>query len=296
MKRLLAAVAVCAVLLAACGGGAQSATGPTTTAAGKTEGVRAVAAARKRAAERQAQKLLREFALPAGTEPLRPGSVAAHGLLAHSALSPPGYGELAVRHGFWQVPRSLSSVLAWVKRHPPQGLKLGSRSRSPGGPANATVAFSSHTRLLAVTLVRVPGRTAVRVDAGAVWIYPRSPQEVVPAGVQTIDVSSERFSRHVTDAGKVSRIIRWFDALDVVQPGVSVICPLVLVGLPVTFDFRSGSGALLARATAPGVGPATQCNPITFSIRGQRQTPLIGGDFVLRVERLLGVSPAGALR
>ncbi len=288
MKRLLVALGVFALVLTACGAGAPSAARTPKTSAHKTEDVHALAKARKRAAQRKAKKLLREFALPAGAGPLRPRSVP-DGLLAHSGLSTPGSGKLAARHGFWQVPRPLSSVVAWVKRHPPSGLKLRSRARLPGTHPGAVLQFSFHKRRVAVTLVRLPGRTAVRVDAGAVWTYPRSSQEALPAGVTTIDIRSERATTHVTDSQKVAQIVDWFDALPVVQPGAHVICPLVAVALPVTFDFRSSGGALLARATAPAIGPSTQCAPVQFSIGGEKQTPLIGGTFVLRVENLLGV-------
>ncbi len=288
MKRLLVAVGVSALVLTACGAGASSAAQTQKTSVDRTVGVPAVAKARKLAAVRKARKLLREFALPAGAEPLRPGS-ASHGLLSQSGLPTPGFGKLAQRHGFWQVPRSLSSLLAWVKRHPAPGLKLRSESTVPGARRKTVLQFSFHKRLLAVTLVRLPGRTAVRVDAGAVWIYPRSPEEVLPAGVTTIDIGSERATTHVTDSQKVAQIVSWFDALPIVQPGVIVVCPLGPVGLPVKFDFRSAGGDLLARALAPSIGPSTQCAPVTFTIDGQKQTPLIGGNFVPRVEGLLGV-------
>jgi len=36
-------------------------------------------------------------------------------------------------------------------------------------------------------------------------------------------------------------------------------------------------------------GISGPCNPIDFSIRGHRQTVLIGGNFLKQVQRLLGV-------
>lgn len=288
MKRLLVTLGVFALVLTACGAGAPSAVGTATAATHGNGNVPTVAAARKHAAERKAKKLLREYSLPAGTEPLRYRR-AGHGPLSRSALSAPAYGKLVQRHGFWQVQRPFRVVLRYVKRHAPEGFELHSRSRQPGVRRNATLGFRSHRRLLAVTLVAHGTRTTLRVDAGAVWIYPRSPQEVLPAGVTAIDIVSERATTHVTDSQQVARIVAWFDALGVVQPGEHVICPLAPVGLPLELDFRSSTGTLLARALAPSIGSSTQCTPIQFSIGGRQQTPLVGGNFVLRVENLLGV-------
>jgi hypothetical protein len=282
---MLLPLGVAALVLTACGAGVAS-PAHATKAAGKNE---SVVAMRKHAAQRRAAKLLREFVPPPGSGRIRPAA-AAHGILSRSGLPTPGYGELASRHAFWRVRSPLRSVFAYVRRHPVAGMAVGSGVWPSSARQYAKLDFYGRRRLLTVTVARLRGGTVIRVDAGAVWIYPRSQDEMLPAGVQTIDLSSERSSRHVTDPQKVSQIVAWFNALEVVQPGVHVICPLMAVSPPVTFDFRSSSGALLAEATAPSLGPSTQCSPIEFSIGGDRQTPLIGGDFVLRVERLLGVT------
>jgi len=59
----------------------------------------------------------------------------------------------------------------------------------------------------------------------------------------------------------------------------------------VTFDFRAAAGRpVLAQASLTddsfGSGP---CNPVSFSIRSHGQNPLIGGNFLGQVQRLLGV-------
>jgi hypothetical protein len=67
-------------------------------------------------------------------------------------------------------------------------------------------------------------------------------------------------------------------------------CP-VLGGPIVTFDFRFVSGVLLARASVIDFqGTSGPCNAIEFSMHGHLQPPLIGGNFLKRVQRLLGVS------
>jgi hypothetical protein len=189
-----------------------------------------------------------------------------------------------------------------MKTHPPAGLKWGSGASSGGpGSANAMEDFYGRSvggrpvqRLLTVSMARRGGRTVIRVDAGAAWVYPRSPREVVPVGVREIDITGGGVSRHVDRPARVRRIVRWFDALNIVQPGQpAVSCPLILAS-QVKVSFRSRSGAQLARALVPS-SPANGCNPIRFFIGGEGQTPLIDGTpgrgkaFVRRVERLLGV-------
>jgi hypothetical protein len=168
---------------------------------------------------------------------------------------------------------------------PPANLVLGYTNRRGAGP------FPS--RMLTVTMIRRAGRTLIRVDAGAVWIYPRSPSEIVPAGVRVIVVRFGRLNvaleRRVSRRGDIARIIRWFDALDIVQPGVFVRCgPFVPPGT-MTFDFLSDHDVLLAQAKAPARGYSTLCNPVSFSIRGHRQTPLMGANFTARVKKLLRI-------
>jgi len=135
------------------------------------------------------------------------------------------------------------------------------------------------------------------VDALAVWIYPRSPSERVPAATAEIVVRAPRISATVTDPGKVARIVRWFDALPVSPPGVAVSCPYA-VAPDLTLSFRSAGGARLAQATLPRT-EATLCDPIAFTIGGWRRRPLIDGpgeSFVRRLQGLLGLRLVQARR
>lgn len=101
-------------------------------------------------------------------------------------------------------------------------------------------------------------------------------------------------ARRVTDPRQVGRIVRWFDALNVVQPRTYVMGCVLVLTVPVRFVFRSAKGAALASAVVPSV-PASSCEQIRFTRHGQPQTPLIdstpeGGDsFIERVPRLLRV-------
>jgi hypothetical protein len=257
-------------------------------------------AGNRQAAYRDAGRLLRLVVLPPGARPLGSPPGGAGGQLRGPYQTPSG--NLVDRHRLWQVPERLDAVVAFVRSHRPQGsLQEGSGSGSASGPripANETLFFALpaqpgtvSTRSLDITMVALPdGSTGVRVDAQDVWIVPRPPSEVVPAAVREVDVGSH----YVTGSAEVATIVRWFDALPIVQPRARFSCPMLVFGPAVELDFRSGNGALLAQARMPmrfrgGSLLSTPCTPIQFSIGRHRETPLVGGRFFRRVERLLGV-------
>ncbi len=142
------------------------------------------------------------------------------------------------------------------------------------------------------------GGTGIRVDAQETWIVPRPPGEKVPDGVRVVEVTSARpntpaiVSRTVTAPTKVRRFVTLLDQMPTVQPGFAYSCPAFPGTHPVvTFDFRAAAGKpTLAQASLTDYGyPSDPCNPVSFSIRGHRQKPLIGGDFLTKVQRLLRV-------
>lgn len=255
--------------------------------------MKTIAAARERVALRKAESLLRRVALPPRATRL------AHAPAGNQDLSRPWLGTSVItmtadRYSFWRVSGSMASVVQFVERHPVPGLKSDGRGVAPG--EFETVQFYGrgirNQRLVSVTAVAVGSSTYVRVDAGAAWIYPRSPREAVPAGVGEIDIRDKTVQVRVTDATKVAAIVGWFDALGVPPNGVHVECKLVIASRA-TFVFRSASGVELASALVPSE-PADGCDPIAFSIGGKQQTPLIDTTapkhaFILRVERLLGI-------
>jgi hypothetical protein len=104
----------------------------------------------------------------------------------------------------------------------------------------------------------------------------------------------------VTAPAKVRRIIRLIDQLPIVQPGVGYSCPSVSPGQPiVTFDFRAAvSKPILAQARVTDYGVALgPYNPVSFSIRGHRKTPLVSDNLLTQAQRLLSIhfrSPARA--
>jgi hypothetical protein len=119
------------------------------------------------------------------------------------------------------------------------------------------------------------------------------PATRVPTGVRTIEIRSPARVVRVTDRGRVLRIERWLDALPAAKSG-TYYCPMFIrAGTPtVRFAFRASNGRVLARASLLDAfkGRSGPCNPIAFSLPGHRDRPLTGGRFLLRVQRLLGVS------
>ena len=65
------------------------------------------------------------------------------------------------------------------------------------------------------------GTSILRVDAQVVWVYPRSPKESVRASrVREIDFSAPNVSKQVTDPSEIARIVRWFNTIPIVPPGL----------------------------------------------------------------------------
>ena len=296
MKRWLLPASALVLVVTACGAGEKPAP-QATEAVARVPGVRAVAARRERAAEREARTILREFVPPprAHRVDVRPGQYGGAHVL-HQA-GPTQVVEVADVHGFWSVRRSLAEVAAFLRAHPLRGFggsgaEYGSnvphylrwgRSSPAGSPAPS--------RFLTITAVALPRRTIVRVDVQVVWVYPRSPSERVPPATSEIVVHMPKGVRTVTDRAKVGRVLRWFDALPISPPGVHVFC-LARLTAHMTLSFRSAGGAWLARARVP-VTSASVCDPIGFRIGGRRVKPLVDRSssysFSGRLQSLLGI-------
>ncbi len=278
MKRLLA---LAVVALLASGGDSRATAG---VHAHRT--VKAIAAARERAAAREAKVLLRRFVTPRGATRLaHPPSLPVN---AWAGSAPTA--KFAYRTAYWRSSAPLNVVAAFIQTHPPRGLKM---EQSGNGPQFRLIEFAAgRTCYIEVTVLRHAGTTFVRAQADVVWIYPRSSQEKVPASTTEIDVKGPEVSRTVTDPAKVADIVRWFDALPVSPPGVALMCPAIL-GPRVQFVFRSANGARLASASGRMPGKAWICSPISFSIHEKQQTALVdsprGPGFIYRVGKLLGV-------
>jgi hypothetical protein len=270
----------------------------------------ATTAARRRRARADAKKLLSRLSLPAGAVALSREPSGDGGLLARPVSRPVAVSDLVDEHAWWRVPGSAASVLDYLKVHPPRGGRLtqsGSQGLVHGQDVSAFVGFSwppvarllTNRQLLVEAVDLAGGGTDVRVDAQVQWIIPRPVSERVPRGVHKIDVTraapgeSPSLSIKVVSPHVIRALVRMVDALEIVQPG-AYACPMLLAGAPVvTFTFRaSDGGTVLASASelASAREPTTSCDPMTFSIRGRPQTPLLGGAAVVHAAgRLLGV-------
>jgi hypothetical protein len=129
-------------------------------------------------------------------------------------------------------------------------------------------------------------------------IVPRPAGERIPRGARVLEVTVKRPHRpptsdvSVTGAAKVRRIASLINGLETLQPG-AFDCTGKADDPVVTFTFRAAPGGrVLARASqivAPG-RPGGSCEPMTLTVRGHTQIPLLGGTSVVRAaELLLGV-------
>jgi hypothetical protein len=228
--------------------------------------------------------------------------------------------NLVDAHSWWRVPGTLDAILAYLKAHPPRGESssgTGSGSSRVSGPGSRTVSYGEVTfdfpappgvldsRTLTVKATSIGADvTAVRVDAEDAWEIPRPSSERIPAGVHEIDVvraivgRPPTVSAHVVDASEVAAIVKLLDALPVVQPGV-IGCPMIPAGAAtVTLTFRAKSGGvLLARAAQLALAweIPTACDPVTLTIGGRAQHPLLAGSaFLTAIGKLLNLPLAAS--
>lgn len=313
-----AAAGLCAILALAAGSAAAASAGARPAAADNRASA-ASAAGNRAGAASDVRALLDLARLPAGAVRLA-GRPAGGGALEHGQPNQ-ATPNLVDAHSWWRVPGTMDAVLAYVKAHPPSGSSPGGSGSGsalvyPGASTTVTVgevtfSFPARpgvldSRTLIVEAVSIgAGATAVRVDAEDVWEIPRSASERIPAGVHEVDLvrgvagRPPSVSAHVVDASKVAAIVRLVDALPIVQPG-AVNCPMIPAGAPaVTLTFRAKSGgAVLAQASqlALAIETPTPCDPVTLSIGGHKQTPLLAGSgFLTAVGKLLGLQLAASV-
>jgi len=219
----------------------------------------------------------------------------------------------AVVDAWWRVTGDAAGVLAYIRAHPPAGATLAGTGES-GNTHTGVVAQSLDyewppiagvlgQRELQITVMDLPGGAAgVLAEAQSDWVVPRPSGERIPAAVREIDIAIARPqqpagpARGVTGRARVRRIVALFNAMPITQPEVTS-CPAEMLSgsRTLTFTFRAtAGGAALARATyvdyPPLDGPSDQCKSIQLTIGGKAEDALTGGDFIARIDRVLGAN------
>ncbi len=251
-------------------------------------------------AHTDAHHLLGLLVLPAGSVRAASAPTAA---LAHpgDTVATPNLVDV---HAWWRVRGSMSSVLAFVERHPPRGSERSGSGRFAHGstvlsreldfswPAVGVLRY----RALAVEVAPLPhGYTGVRADGEAIWTQPKPAAERAPAQARVLTVTRGWVGRRpsleltITDAAKVDEIAATLNSLPIVQPGV-YNCPMIPAAPTVTFTFRARRGGpVLAQASTLANGPFA-CPGMQFTVNGRKQRPLMAGPaFIRAAGRTLGV-------
>lgn len=270
--------------------------------------INAATSAHRRAAIRDASHLLAGVVAP-------PGAVkqsSSTGVGPHTRLLDEAF-DSAVARARWTVPENFSSVLSFVTAH----LPTGSRPDGTFSGSNPTLLGFTRKwppvdgvigdRLLQIQVTAVgSNQTLLSAVAQSQWIVARSESERIPAGVREINVTSGMpgkhpfLSRAVTDREHVRALIKLFDSLPVVQPGV-INCPTELADQPVvTVTFkRASTSRPAARAQVssaanlpwPAATAGWACFAVDFSVLGRRQ-PALSGNVIGPLQRMLGVNLA----
>ena len=295
---IAAAIVVWALVGSALSGGATST--PTQRTAEENR-----AAAAHDAATRLGLTPLPSGAAVSSSDPTAGGAL---GMPAQSMATP----DLVDLTRWWLVPGQPDATFAFIKSHPPKNSKPSAIGffTTGSGVMVRFIGFQwqpqpgvTDSRTLLVEETAAPnGQTAVRADAEVVWVLPRPASEQIPSDARLLTVSVRRAGKHVTSVtvskpSTVRRLAAVIDSLETVQPYTTSCSQPVRNGPKISFSFRAtrtGPPLAVARETynpkAPGTFP---CDPMTFSINGKPQTPLLDptGTTIRTATKLLGKLP-----
>lgn len=133
----------------------------------------------KRAATAETQRLLTLFALPGSARRVGSGPKA----LSGPAMGTPSSGSLVDTVRYWRVPLSLTGAAAWVRAHPPTGLKSdgGGSAHGPDGVQSIGYGYGDDRSSPVWTQAELdiglapagPHASVWRVDGLAQWLDPR---------------------------------------------------------------------------------------------------------------------------
>ncbi len=221
--------------------------------------------------------------LPAGAQPSSAEPVGGGSALANPAGTP-ATPNLVDDHGWWVIPGSPTSVVAYIDGHPPAG-STPTLSGSGGSPQQVTVTGFSwpaitgvlSSRELVIEAVKLPGgATGLRADAQVQWIDPRPTSERIPAGVRQLTVSERRGDKGVLapftvrSPRRLRRVIALLDSLPLFPPG-TYNCPADF-GLEIRMAFYGRHGSPLAVSVVDPDG----CGGVGLRVRGRHEPELTG--------------------
>ncbi|HZC73571.1 MAG TPA: hypothetical protein VE442_22940 [Jatrophihabitans sp.] len=188
------------------------------------------------------------------------------------------------RTAFWTAPESVGAAITYLKSHPPKGMTLSGTADS-GGPSVPTVeslTFGDYDTSLQLSVVAFRGGVAVRADAQVLWAPRRSPADMVPASVTSVDVTIVRSNpqQHLgaptvrrTLTGDAARALAdYVNALPRAVPN-PMFCPNIAGNeeWSDTLVFHS------AGATTRVVDDMRGCTSITFRTGHRKPIQLSGG-------------------
>jgi hypothetical protein len=234
-----------------------------------------------------------------------------HGYLKPQPLLEEEFASLTA-HAWWTVPGDPQSVIDAIEANPPAGATqngTGSGGNFKTGTSELDVDYQwppiagvLGPRLLRVTVTSLGrGLTGVLAESQSVWIVPRPASERIPAATRVVQISSavpgaaDGGTVTVTRGGQVGSIVALLNRLPIVQPGATG-CPALIDGKTITMTFRaSSSGPALAVLQFVDYEPwkaasSNECAPVQLSLAGRQRPALDGGDFVSRIERIIGLN------
>jgi hypothetical protein len=269
-------------------------------------------AAHRRAAIRDARRLLADVVAPSGAVARSAGT----GTGPHARLLMAAFAS-AVAYRTWTVAGRPSVVLSQVVDRLPKGSELVGSGRS--GPAPRSISRTYQwpavpgvlgLRWLEVTVTaRAGGGTLLAARSQSQWLVARPRSERIPPGVREVEISdglprkAPFLSRRVTNRVVVHRLVALVDSLGIIQPG-AVNCPAQTAGPVVSITFRGRRGHAVASvresSSIRDLGSRSllgwSCSPTTVRIKGHAQ-PSLAGDLIAPIQRLLHITlPARAPR
>lgn len=182
----------------------------------------------------------------------------------------PASANLVARHIWWTTSRSAQDVLDYFGSHVPGGIEQNGsfngvgdfdrayRGLTFGGNAPEWVKPAVFTQLeLLIEVTPYQGRTAVRVDAHAIWLPQRTAAETVPLAVTSVEVVVDRRGsaptvRRTLAAAQARSLARVVNGLPVATPG-TISCPMMR-GFTDVLTFHSAHGVVAVNAEADGCG------------------------------------------